>query len=106
MKFFVPHSESDEEAESVRESVRDFLASQGAPTYEDRIHRIKFRHNGKAYDLSVGQTHPDLREEVLFIFRAKHPGLYYACSANRGVLRGEPYLIGDHDGTHAIPFDD
>lgn len=106
MKFFVPHADSDEEAESVRKSVRTFLESQGSPTCEDRIQRIKFHHNGKPYDLSVGDIHPDLNEPVLFIFRANHPSLYYACTPNRGVVRGEPYLIGDHEGTHAFLFDE
>lgn len=106
MKFFVPHASDEAEAESVRTSVRTFLGKHGFHTEEDRIQRITFRHNSKPYDLAVGKLHPDLHEDVLLIFKAAQPNLYFACAANRGVVRGEPYLIGGGDGTRAYLFDD
>jgi hypothetical protein len=105
MKFFSPHTDDPEHANRIRAVVMEFLASQGCAVEGRKIWRISFRHNGKAYDLKVGEQHPDLREDVLFIFQAKHPGLYYACTAHRGVASGGPYLIGDGVDTFAVDFE-
>lgn len=106
MKFFIPHAKDAAEAESVRRSVREFLSTQGLGTTERRIASITFRHNGKPYDAHVGKTFPDLREEVLVILEGINPRLCYICTANRGVVRGEPYLVGNDDSTGIIDFDE
>ena len=102
--FFAPHASSEEESHSVLASVRKFLSSFGFATDAEPFERIRFKHDGRAYDLGVGEMHPDLREEVLIILKAVEEPLYYICTANRGVVRGEPYLVGERDGTVATPF--
>lgn len=106
MRFFVPHAQNSEEAESVWRSVRAFLEQQMRPTTPRRIWKVAFRHNSKPYELEVGKRHPDLGEDVLMIFRAAGYELYYACTENRGVVRGEPYLVGIDHHTSAVDFED
>jgi hypothetical protein len=103
MQFFVPHADSPEQSEAVWNATRDFLSVQGFHTQPERYCRIVFRHNGKPYDLKVGDIHPDLGEEVLVIFKGIAPSPHYICTANRGVVRGEPYLVG-FDGARLIEF--
>lgn len=106
MKFFVPHAADDEQALRVWDSVRAFLAEQGISTADRKVWKLSFRHNGKHYSEEVGRVAADLREEVLIILKAadNYP-LYYVCSANRGVARGEPYLVGVDEFTHATDFE-
>lgn len=105
MKFFVPHAQDDEQALRVWDSVRAFLLQQGSPTEERKVWKLSFRHNSKHYSEEVGKLAADLREEVLIILRAANRPLYYVCTANRGVVRGEPYLVGIDHNTHATDFD-
>ena len=103
MKFFVPHADSPEQSETVWNATRDSLLAQGFHTDPERYGRIVFRHNGKPYDLKVGEIHPDLGEEVLVILKGVAPSPHYICTANRGVVRGDPYFVGS-GGARLIEF--
>lgn len=105
MRFFVPHASDDKQAETVWASVRAFLLQQGFPTENRRIWKLRFRHNSKSYALEVGREHPDLRENVIIILRAVGQELYYVCTAHRGVIQGEPYLVGIDHHTAALDFE-
>jgi hypothetical protein len=105
MKFTVPAAKDRNQAEDVWRAVRDFLAQQGFQTHPDRFARITFKHNSKTYDLSVGDIHPDLHEPVCVILKATTHFIYYVCTTNRGVVRGDPYLVGDGPETRAYGFD-
>ncbi len=105
MRFFLPHTSSPEQAEEVVRAVRLFLAEQGFPTRPRRFWKLAFRHNGEDYALEVGAMHPDLGEPVLLILEASSRPCYYVCTPNRGVLRGEPYLVGLPQ-TRAVPFEE
>jgi hypothetical protein len=95
MKFTVPHADSDEQAERVRTSVREFMDGGLSATTDRRIQSISYVHNGKDYVSTVGEVHPDLNEEIIMILEATVPqSLFYICTANRGVARGGPYLAG------------
>lgn len=106
VKFFVPYANTDEQAEKVWSSVRTFLTQQGFSTTERRIRKVYFRHNGQDYEAEVGKLFSDLREEATIILEAAHHRLIYLCTPNRGVVRGEPYLIGARDsGAYLVDFD-
>ncbi len=105
MKFFLPHASSPEQAEEVVRAVRIFLAAQDLPPRPPPVGKLDFRHNGGDYALEVGAKHPALGEPVLLILEASTRPCYYVCTPNRGVLRGEPYLVGlPH--TRAVPFEE
>jgi hypothetical protein len=101
--FFVPHAVDRKEAESVRESTKKFMESEGYHVATDRrIYSVSYSHDGKKYRDVVGQPSGLTGEEVLVIFDAGN--LFLSCSANRGVLRGGPVLIGKHWDTREREF--
>ena len=101
--LFVPHAVDRTEAESVRESTRKFMESGGYHVATDRrIYSVSYTHNGKKYRDVVGRPSGLTGEEVLVILDAGT--VFLSCSANRGVLRGDPVLIGKHWDTREREF--
>lgn len=106
MKFYVPHTNGEKEAEKIWTGVRAFLIEQGLSTTERRIRKVYFRQNGSDYEAEVGKMFGDLREEAIIILEAAHRKLIYLCTPNRGIVCGDPYLIGvHHDETYVVDFD-
>ena len=105
MKFFLPHASSPEEAESVLSGICEFV---GAAVPAKRIHMLRFTHNGKEYSVEVGKPAPGYYfhqaegEEVIAIIPGEP---YKICTPNRGVLRGEPIMVGQHAVISAWHFD-
>jgi hypothetical protein len=100
--FFVPHAEDRQEAERVREAARKFLLDHGYHPTDRRIYSVSYSHDGKKYRDVVGQPSGLVGEDVLVIFDAGN--VFLSCTANRGVLRGEPVLIGKHWDTREREF--
>lgn len=106
MKFYVPHADGEKQAEKVWTGVRAFLTEQGLSTTQRRIRKVYFNRHGIDYEAEVGKMFSDLREEVIIILEAAHRKLIYLCTPNRGVVRGDPYLIGvHHTETYVVDFD-
>ena len=92
MKFFVPLASDDDEAERVWNATRFFARDQLAWEVTDRrIFQINYQHEGKAYVAEVGELDPRTGETVLVILESN---AFLVCTANRGVARGEPILVG------------
>lgn len=104
MKFFIPCARSDGEAEHVFEAVRRFLAEQGLPTRARRIRRLEYRLPCGPQQIEIGEEVIP-REPALLILRAAEEPVYYVCTPNSGVLRGEPWLVDDDEHTRAEDFD-
>lgn len=102
--FFVPHAVDRKEAESVRDTTRKFLESDGGYhiSTDRRIYSVSYSHDGKKYHDVVGQPCGLTGEVVLVIFDAGN--LFLSCSANRGVARGGPVMIGKHWDTREREF--
>lgn len=106
MRFYVPYTESDEQAERLWISVRRYLTQQGFSTTERRIRKVYFRQSGQDYEAEVGKLFRELQEEAIFILEAAHRRLIYLCTPNRGVVRGDPYLVdARNNGTYIVDFD-
>lgn len=106
LKFFVPYTDGDKQAERVWTNVRAFLTEKGLSTTDRRIRKVYFRHQGGDYEAEVGKMFADLQEEAVIILEAAHRNLIYLCTPNRGVVRGGPYLIGVHlTETYVVDFD-
>ena len=89
--FFIPHLKDTSQQETVYQNIRTFVSEQVGPLKDRRIQQISFSHDGQDFDLSVGQIHPEIGEDVVAIFEGH---IYYICTPTRGVVRGEPYLVG------------
>ena len=106
VKFYAPYTDSKDQAEKLWVSVRRYLTQQGFSTTERRIRKVYFRRNGQDYEAEVGKLFRELQEEAIFILEAAHRRLIYLCTPNRGVVRGDPYLVDARDtGTYLVDFE-
>lgn len=106
MKFFVPAARDDAQAEEVYESIRKFNGEQmGAKLSHRRIYRLSGVHDGTPFTATVGEIFERLREVVVAILLDTSRDVYFICTANRGVIRGEPYLSGAHEIRGAEDFE-
>ncbi|MBZ5736926.1 hypothetical protein [Nocardioides mangrovi] len=95
MKFFVPTASDDDEAEHVWAATRVFARDQlGWEVTDRRIFQINYHHEGKPYVAEVGEPDPRTGETVLAILESN---AFLVCTRNRGVVRGEPILIGPEE---------
>jgi len=98
MKFFIPAAKDAAQEKEVYEGTRKFVSQQmGAKLSPRRIYRLEFVHEGKAYTATVGETFERLDERVIAILLDTVRDLYFICTPNRGVLRGDPYLAGSSE---------
>lgn len=103
MEFFVPAANSPEQAEEVWAATRTFaMDNLGWEVTERRIFRLTGFHDGKPIDCEVGKVEPYGGEVVVAILESN---AFLVCTANRGVLRGEPILVGTQEVGSIIDFD-
>lgn len=106
MKFFIPRFEGKpKDAEKILEATRKVCSEQvGFPLSERRIFKMEFTHDGKNFVVEVGQVLRDrVNETVVAILDAGN--LYLVCTRNRGVVRGEPYLVGKSSAWDVVDFE-
>jgi hypothetical protein len=98
MKFFIPAAKDAAQAEEVYEGIRKFNSEQMGTTLSPRrIYYLSGVHDGKPFTATVGEMFERLREVVVAILLDTKRDVYFICTANRGVIRGEPYLSGAHE---------
>ena len=102
MKFFVPATVDDVEAQVVWDATRRFAEdSLGWVVSERRIFSIGFQHEGKSYHAEVGKPDPHVGETVIAILESNS---YLVCTQNRGVVKGMPILVGRDDQNEVTEF--
>jgi hypothetical protein len=103
MKFFVPATNTPQSAEDIWEGTVKFAKQNlGWNIADRRIFRIEYSHEGKSYIAEVGQSSQVNRELVLVILESN---AYLICTGNRGVLRGEPILVGKGEVRSVTEFE-
>lgn len=106
MKFYIPAAKDAAQAEEVYASIRKFNSEQmGATLSPRRIYRLSGVHNGKPFTATVGEPFESLRQVVVAILLDTSRDLFFICTADRGVIRGEPYLSGAHEIRGAEDFE-
>jgi hypothetical protein len=106
MKFFIPAENDATKAEALYDSIRKFSTDQmGAKLSARRIYSVAGTHNGKRFTATVWGTFERLGELVIAILLDESRDLYFICTPNRGVLRGEPYLSGSNEIDHVEDFE-
>jgi hypothetical protein len=96
MDFFIPTIPQNDVEDFFKNSIVKFIESFGYNVLVDkRIYSITFSHNGKSITEKVGQISPSNREPIFVILETDK--LYLTCTRNRGVLGGEPMIIGKQD---------
>ena len=92
MNFFIPKTSDSAEATKIYEASRTFCEQQtGWPTTKRLIYSVRYRHNGHQHLAQVGDL-DNTDGLVICIFETLQA--FLVCTPNRGVLRGEPILVG------------
>ncbi len=103
MKFFVPHTTDDKQAEEVFESIRKFAeTTTGWEMSSRRIFSLDYMHNSKTYHSEVGKLEREIGEPVIAILEST---TYLVCTGSRGVVRGLPILVGMSEAFNVVDFD-
>lgn len=103
MDFFVPAADSPDQAEKVWQATRQFAKDNlGWEVGDRRIFRLSGMHEGKHIVCEVGKLEPYGGESVVAILESN---AFLVCTANCGVLRGEPILVGRSEVDSVIDFD-
>ena len=94
MKFFIPKVEDAQKAERVYQGIRRFITTtMGAKLSDERIFRVSGVHKGKKLEARVGERAERVIEPVIAILHDDSKNLYYVCTPNKGIIRGDPYLV-------------
>jgi hypothetical protein len=105
VKFFVPYAADDEHAEAIWSEARSDLFDIGFPTTRRRIWALSL--DGRlSWLLHVGREVPDGEGPAMIIFEASTLDVYYVCTPWRGILGGEPHVLGLCEHGRAIDFDE
>jgi|SRR5437879_1411829 len=104
MKFFVPHAKDEIQANQIYASSKKFCEDQtGWRVLPKKVRALRYRHDGSEYLAAVGAQ--DYSEgEVLCIFESEVT--FLICTANRGVFRGFPILVGRQEVSDIEHFDE
>jgi hypothetical protein len=102
MKFFIPAAEDDAQAERVYSAIREFNGTT-YPLTDRRIFSMVYVHEGKTFYAKVGE--PETRTRALVVAILESERLYYVCTGNRGVIRGELIFVGVNEVQDLELFD-
>ncbi|HET9641106.1 MAG TPA: hypothetical protein VFP12_18095 [Allosphingosinicella sp.] len=105
MRFFVPYAADDEHAEAIWSEARSDLFDIGLPTTRRRIWALSLDGGGSGSLLHVGREIPEGEGPAMLIFEASNLEVYYVCTPWRGVLGGEPHVLGLRAEGRAIDFE-
>lgn len=95
MKFFVPTTKDDNQAEELYEVIKKSVqVTMGIDIGSQRIFALTCFKKGKEYQVEVGKPDPATGDTVMAILESF---TYLVCTPNRGVLRGIPVLYGKQD---------
>lgn len=91
-KFFIPLAKNEQESESVYSNIATFINES---VTDERIFSITYKHNNETMVATVGENVNDYYGEsvplVIAIFKGNPCKI---CLRDRGVVRGEPILVG------------
>jgi hypothetical protein len=120
--FFVPYIDDPAQAEELWQATKLFMERQHGwkAVTGHRLFRLDYTHNGKQVEAEVGKSHPyghpatweylpDYDDpkagEYVVAILENAGGPYLVCTHSRGVMRGDPILVGSGEVTGAIYFD-
>lgn len=106
MRFHVPFTECEEQAEAIWSGLRERLLDVGVPTTRRRIRGLSLDDRRPGWRLEIGDLTPDTHEPVLVILESVELDLYYVFTPAHGLLGGEPYPLALPEHGSAIDFEE
>jgi len=105
MKFFIPNAADEKQALKTYGSIKKFTSYTTGWDINDRlIYGIKYRHDGKDYEVRVGEQEEVEGNEVIAILESRLN--YFICSQYRGVEAGHPIMIDRNEVKEIVDFED
>lgn len=101
MKFFLPAANSDEQANRVYTAI---VKHNGAEMMSRKIFSIHWIHNGKPYYAEIGKPVDSYFGGEVVVAIVENEQLYFICTENRGMIRGQGILVGKGIGIDTGPF--
>ena len=106
MKFVIPASDDESQAETLYDSIRQFAMLQTRLLLsERRVFSIEYMIDGLRHWAEVGKVNPGVGEEVFAILETNSSS-YLVCSPNRCVYRNEPMHVESRQIRRVVYFDD
>jgi hypothetical protein len=105
MKFFVPYTDCDGQAEAIWSGLRERLLDDGLSTTRRRIEALSLDDRRPDWRLEVGDGAPDTGEPVLVILESSDRDLYFVFTPGHGLIHGQPYSLALPEHGSAIPFE-
>ena len=103
MKFFIPFAKDAKETEKVYSGIKKFAKETlGWDVTDRKIFRLSYTHNGERRFAEVGKKDYQLKEPIIAILESN---AYLICTTCRGVIRGEPLLVGKDPSTSIEEFE-
>lgn len=103
MEFTVPAAHSLDDALDIFNGVKKYMNMQGHYPFDKPVQWIEYTHNGIKETAEVNQFTVVNKERVILIFECEN--LFLICTPERGVIRGEPILVGRHEIKKVVYFD-
>ena len=104
MKFFMPATDSSDQAEKAYQAVKQFMETNIGPVLPTRYYAIYYEHNGTECRARVGEPDPVTGEIVVAMFRTeRESGPFLIRTPNRGVIRGDAVLANGN--ARAVHFE-
>jgi hypothetical protein len=103
MEFTVPAASSLDQALDVFNNTKRFMNDKGFYPVNKAVQHIEYTHDNKREVAEVNEFATITKERVIIIFECKN--LFLICTRDRGVLRGDPILVGRDEIDKVIYFD-
>jgi hypothetical protein len=116
-EFFVPARDRDY-AERIWQATKTFAEEEHGwkGVTDHRIFRLDYMHDGKHMEAEIGIVHPyggpvswdepaGPSGETVLVILENDGGSFLVCTENRGVLRGEPIIVGSGEPYQVAYFD-
>lgn len=102
MKFFIPYTETTEQAAKIFNALKALASGAGWAVEDKQIRRLAWEREAKTYTAEVGVKETRVGEEVIAILEAS---AYLVYTPNMGVVSGMPLLVGKNEVTSIEYFD-
>ena len=119
--FFIPYVDGPKQAERVWQATKAFLEDgHGWPRVtERRIFRLVYERHGEREIAQIGEPHREGHPrtgdyplhfddqkagECVVAILENEEGPYLVCTHNRGVIRGDPILVGINERSDVVYF--
>jgi len=106
-EFQVHGAEDDEEAEEVWQGTRQWVEENRGKVTDKRIYSIRYYDgdDDTTHEVSIGDPVPHVGEPAVAIYESEAKDMHLICTPNRGVIRGMPVMVGNHDVRSVTEFD-